>query len=730
MSREIVASAGVRGQDLYEPQGGQPPVNPLLLVHRALRGRYLLAIVLGVVLAVPFAVGAYFAVPPKYTSTGRINIAPTRPIILYENEFTERMSSFDSFIQSEANTLKSQRVLSAAAKNAELRAAGWKPLPQGLIDLTKATTISVPRGGQDIFVSVTWTDPKLAQAAANAILDEYKQIAVDSESQELEQKIRTIEELRESARQERDATRLQAYQLAEREGTDDLARLRDAKHRQVERLEAQLVELDLQLLPYGARAPAGAAADAAAEAGAPDEIPVAALAAQDAELAALLNRKLSLQMEISALREQFSPQHREIEIRSSELGVIETLIEGRAAVVRATTPGAVADVPMEEYLHRTRDGVAAMLANMRDEARTIGKLQLEIDKLREKAARADEKFREADTRLESLLVQKRDGQQGRITIPQRAEWPFAPSTDRRIPLAAMGALGGGGLGVGALVLLGLLNPRFRYVDDIESGTTELLFVGAIPELVGQDPEVRELMTSSVHQLRTSIDAAVRSISRTAVHVVTSATAGEGKSTISRRLAQSFALSGKPTLLIDADLIGHRLTSEYKLSRVPGFSEAVLGEREPTSVVHETGERNLWLMPVGDSADCTPGCVSVAMVTALLDQLRSSYGAIVIDTGPVLGSVEAQAIAAASDEILLVVARGGGVRVVRLAIERLSRLGAGRLGIVFNRATLDDLERSASLSTRSQGVSRRPADDRGVVLEPLANGERSREGAPN
>jgi capsular exopolysaccharide synthesis family protein len=415
-------------------------------------------------------------------------------------------------------------------------------------------------------------------------------------------------------------------------------------------------------------------------------------------------------MQLATLRQRFGPSHRQILSLEDDLASVQTLIDARVALAMGSSPAGVTGRSQAEELQLRRRQVMTRLEDNKTEARRIGKIQLDIDRYREEAARADEKFREADKRLESLMVQQRDGEQGRISIAERADTPLQPSTDRRIPLAAMGGLGGGGIGVGLVVLFGLLNPRYRYIGDIAGDQRNIRIMGAIPEIDSADPVARHLVATSVHQIRTAIDARLLGpADGGVVHVVTSATSGEGKSTLCLRLARSFAVSGKRTLVIDADLIGRRVSAKFELGSSAGFAEATMHGADPMASVHKTDEENLFVMPAGPHSEHMAERISVAAVAGMLDALRTRFGAVVIDTGPILGSIEAQAIVPACDEVVLVVSRGRGVRLVKLAIDQLHRLGAARVGIVFNRATFHDLERSTSMSVTSQRVSERDPD---------------------
>jgi capsular exopolysaccharide synthesis family protein len=677
--------------------------NPLLRLHRCLRGRYPVAAGLGLLLAIPCAVVGFMAMPPVYTSTGVVNIAPTQPHILYETELTERMSSFDSFVQSQANQLRSQRVLEAAVGNQKLREAGWPPYPEGLRLLQKSTEVQVPRGSQDIFLRVTSEDPRMARAAANAILDEYTAIAVDEEGRQMERTIKSLEELLGKADDEREALRGRAYTLAESEGTDDLARPRESLHEQLMTLDMLAQELEIRLIAFQDEPSVEEASPDAPTAEAPPS--VEALALLDSDLASLLANKRQIELELASLGSRFSPGHRRIVALNEELATMDAMIEARATLAAASALGP-SGLPLVTAtgaeLRRQLDSVNQRRDEKKKEAQRVGRLQLQIDQLREEAARADENFRAADERLKALQIQKQYGKLGRISVPNPADTPLTPSSDRRIPLAGFGAVGGAAAGVTAVALFGLVRPRYRYINDIEERARSVRIMGAIPNIRTMDDNARELVGASVHQIRAAIDARLLGPGRRGVaHLITSAMAGEGKSTVTARLGKSFAISGKRTLIVDADMVGRKITAKFSMRELTGFADAVLDGVDPLGAIRPTDEENLFILPAGSPGAMMPERVSAAAAARLLETLCEEYDAVLVDSGPILGSIEAQAVVPTADEVLLVVSRGTGVRLVRLAIDRLHRLGAKRLGVVFNRATMQDLERSTSFSMTSQ-----------------------------
>src|SRR5207247_85618 len=113
-----------------------------------------------------------------------------------------------------------------------------------------------------------------------------------------------------------------------------------------------------------------------------------------------------------------------------------------------------------------------------------------------------------------------------------------------------------------------------------------------------------------------------------------------------------------------------------------------------------GFPNLDVLAASDVKPEHASQLSPAAVKNLLDQCRSRYDVVLVDTGPVLGSIEAAFVAAAADDVIVVVSRGERRPLVNHSIERLEQIGAVVGGVVFNKATSVDVERS-SYASRSQ-----------------------------
>ncbi len=126
----------------------------------------------------------------------------------------------------------------------------------------------------------------------------------------------------------------------------------------------------------------------------------------------------------------------------------------------------------------------------------------------------------------------------------------------------------------------------------------------------------------------------------------------------------------------------------------------LDGRPLADCVIETDLPHLSVLPVGDALPQDAKYLSRAGLEKLVRACRDDYDTVLIDTGPVLGSIEAAFVTAAADAVLLVVSRGERRPAVDEAIKRIDQFGAGVAGVIFNRATTADVARS-SYASRSQ-----------------------------
>jgi succinoglycan biosynthesis transport protein ExoP len=168
-------------------------------------------------------------------------------------------------------------------------------------------------------------------------------------------------------------------------------------------------------------------------------------------------------------------------------------------------------------------------------------------------------------------------------------------------------------------------------------------------------------------------------------VFTSASAGEGKSTIAANYAAAAAHAGQKVLLVDADVRRPTAHTFFGLSVGPGLLDALVradGEaRFGRSVAAHEG---LTILTAG-ATSVTADAVASKRMQQLLNTARERYDTIVVDTPPVLLAAETLALTSFPDvHTIMVTTPSTQRRSLRRALHRLELAGSDTVGVVLNR----------------------------------------------
>jgi capsular exopolysaccharide synthesis family protein len=145
--------------------------------------------------------------------------------------------------------------------------------------------------------------------------------------------------------------------------------------------------------------------------------------------------------------------------------------------------------------------------------------------------------------------------------------------------------------------------------------------------------------------------------RQRVLLVTSSLPREGKSTLAINLAVALSKQGK-TCLVDADLRAARIASTFNIPRGSGLSDVLAGRSSLT--LHPVPDvPNLTILSAGNEiADANPGeLMSTGTMVALLEQLRSDFDSVVIDSPPLMPFMDGRLLATLVDGIVFVCRHG-------------------------------------------------------------------------
>jgi polysaccharide biosynthesis transport protein len=137
--------------------------------------------------------------------------------------------------------------------------------------------------------------------------------------------------------------------------------------------------------------------------------------------------------------------------------------------------------------------------------------------------------------------------------------------------------------------------------------------------------------------------------------ITSASPGEGKTTIAANLAAQFAVSGVRTLLVDADLRHATISRQLAPCAKEGILEAINDESKLPHSVVPVDSMGIDLLPVAIKTD-TAGAgdlLASERMSALLNRLSETYALIIVDLPPLRVVAESLAVSALVDGVIVV-----------------------------------------------------------------------------
>ncbi|OGV71763.1 MAG: hypothetical protein A2269_07650, partial [Lentisphaerae bacterium RIFOXYA12_FULL_60_10] len=421
---------------------------------------------------------------------------------------------------------------------------------------------------------------------------------------------------------------------------------------------------------------------------------------EDAAVMENLGRLATVDKQLAAIENVYGAQHPQLLAARAERIRVSNELE---QVLRATVQSLGNRL---ETLRGQESEISAQLESQRIEAVALardafefGRLQAEVDRQRQIYDTLMARMMEIDVTSGFMRTN--------VEIVEEALLPKAPIRPNRSRMATMSAFFGLILGLALGFVLEHLDDTVKTPEDLREKLGVSL-LGFVPLMKGIPAEGASMGVLTATEPLSSIAEAYRSI-RTSlfysipaghakVLVFTSCGPGEGKTTTAGNLAVAMALSGKRTLLIDADLHRPAVHHLFNLERETGLTSILVGdatlEQSLCQVELPTGPiPNLYVVTGGPDSPNPGELIGSSTMAALIQEAGTRYDWVIVDTPPVFFVSDTCVLGAMADGVVLVVRVGVNNRshLHRLR-QHLEQMNIRIVGAILNRVVVSRMGR--------------------------------------
>jgi polysaccharide biosynthesis transport protein len=678
-----------------------------LALLKALRKRWLLAVTLGSLVGAAAATVVWFFLPPgKHMAYAKLYMPKKPEGVLFNHP--EDVGEFTAFQQTQVALMKGRMVLNAALRNPKVLELNLQAVTKGVSPvewLEKEIRITTPEGLELPRITMMGDHPEQLKILLQAVVDAYMQEVVNKQTTHRQERLDQLKEILTKYQERLKRIKNARNELAKAIGSGDNrvnSLTQELTQKQLLLAKAELVKVsaDLRRLELEGKT------FQRPENG-PVVIPEKLIEAYiDKDLEKELALRKQLQAKLDETLHDATEQHPQVQKLLKELQAQKAALEERRKKLHPLVE--------KELLEKVQNDSQSRLIQVQEQIRFHKEfeklLRVEISRLNDEGLNLNirvldlEGF-DADVKLAEAGVARVLGEIDRLTVemptpPRVHRMPddivvVAPDeVSRKFNMAGMGAAGGFAV---VLLLVGLLEIRSRRMGSFDELGQDLglQLMGTIPAArkrfgslvirptAAQTVQWQSTLVEAINSLRTLVLRAAKSDSLR-VLMVTSATSGEGKTSLTTHLAASLARSGYKTLLLDGDLRKPAAHRVFDLPLEPGFSEILRGTVGWEETIRPTLVDGLCLLPAGEYDGEAIDLLTRDGIPKLLEQLKAKFDFIVIDSSPVLPVADALLIAQHVDQVLFSLFHEvSRLPQVYLACQKLNMVGVRILGAVIN-----------------------------------------------
>lgn len=712
-----------------------------VMLSDRLSGRWLLAICLAVLLGLAGLIVGWYNSSQEFRSEALIQIDPQTEVTRRKIEDLN-IKFYGQYLKTQAVLIKSHRVLAHALTMEELRNKKYFQGVTGIENLRKGLFASSSSDTQLILVSFTAPTGVLAEVGVNAVVRSYSELYGRAGVIGMGRKIQDLRD--DVAKQERRLRPLES-QIADIHSkyyTNDLSTLVITSHEVVGTIQTRILEAEKVL----------AARQLSLDDDASSEIGLVGPSYKDLESYDdhLLSLRKTLDSAVShfeMIKGRYNASARQYVWAEERLASAQKLYErqynevslkwidkvGPHLDLGGDAHGILENPVLVTWKpERLESQLAMWKSDLEKESDLSESLMQDVREAKDLSglvATIKTDVSQTNQRIRDLTVEEPSIER-QIEI-QYGIVPLLASSDRRVMRAVSGLVGGGFVGFFIVFLIGCFDRRATtaYHVGANSANSDARCLGVLPDLnqAREDVDGADVASHCVHQIRNQIEA-IRNPRESYVVTVTSPFQGDGKTSLVMSLGCSYAAAGYRTVVVDCDLVGRSMTRQMGLIGAPGLKE-VLRAHHVNGEVHALENHNLSILPVGIDPKVGPESIRKSDIDKLFDSLRKSFDIVLVDTGPMTGSLESTPVSVASDGVIMVIRSGGSRNMLEECLNGLNRYGVRYLGTILNCAPYDECYRYVSEASLSAAADARDIVEGDVQDRPSLSGTLKNERSP-
>lgn len=389
------------------------------------------------------------------------------------------------------------------------------------------------------------------------------------------------------------------------------------------------------------------------------------------------------------LKDQLAGLDKEVESTRKTVGpMIRKSVEAKTiAGIQARLSGVEQDLLI---VRNTLAKTKKVCEDLDNQQTTGGAEQINLDSQIEALKPKELLLEQLNIRIAELDMEKTTEQ--RVSLRDPAKPIVTSAFNKKVMLSSAGGIMAF---CGILMLVGFLEWRTRRIDGVDAVVNDLgmRIIGTVPAFPnkanlnaakGGNANWRFVLNESINSTRTMLLHAARNQSMQVV-MVTSATQGEGKTSLSSQLATSMATAGMRTLIVDCDLRNPSIHKLFDLGLTAGVSEVLVQDADVTDAVQPTTVPNLWVIPAGQCSNRVIAALAQGHpLETLFNRLRGQFDFIIVDSCPVLPVADALLIGQHVDGVVFSIMQDvSQLPKVQTASEKLAQLNIPLVGAVLN-----------------------------------------------